>query len=149
MGLFDRVKKSFTQTSFTMKDVNNSNISINGDLVAGKNISVVNGKLFIDGKEIDKDILKELNITIIGDVEKLDVTYCNSLKINGNCFKVETVMGDVSIEGSVENVQSTSGDIVVSGNIKGNAKTTSGDIKADTIYGSANTVSGDVKYKAK
>lgn len=97
-------------------------------------LSIINGKYFVDGKEVKdwneftKD-QKTINISIEGNVDKLTVDCCETVTITGNCGKVKTTSGDIEIGGNVDgDVESVSGDIEC-GNISGDAKTVSGNIR--------------------
>ena len=112
-------------------------IVINGKRFQIKgNLSIINGRYFVDGKEVKdwseftKD-QKVINITIEGDVQKLDVDCCETVHINGNCGKVKT----------------TSGDSEVGGNVDGDVQTVSGDIDCGNVGGDASTVSGNIRRK--
>ena len=95
------------------------------------NISVVNDKVYVNGKLItDENSSKKINIVINGSVNGDIKTDCGDIKISGNC----------------NNVQSTSGDIECR-DINGNVQTTSGDIKCNTIHGNVKTVSGDISTR--
>jgi len=149
MGILSSINKviSFTRFKSIIKDVSNSHISINGDsIITGKNMSIINDDIYIDGVKINVKDLKEINVTIIGDVEKLDIAACKSITINGNCNKIDTISGNVKVEGYVKDkVGTTSGNINVRGNIGGNVDTISGDVTASTIMGKCSTMSGDIK----
>lgn len=107
-----------------------SSIIINGKSYNGNNITIKNGDIIIDGNNIEIDS-KNINIIVNGDIDKLDITSCNSLEIKGDVNSIKTTSGDINC-----------------GNIKGDVNTISGDIKVDgNIYGNTKTVSGDIKYK--
>lgn len=98
------------------------------------NLSIINGKYYVDGKEVKdwseftKD-QKEISITIEGNVNKLDVDCCDMIHVNGNVGKVKATSGDIEIEGNVDgDVQTVSGDICC-GNVGGDASTVSGNIR--------------------
>ena len=98
-------------------------------------LTVINGKFFVDGKEvtdwesITKD-QKHIDIKVEGDIDRLQVDNCDSVTITGNCNRVKTVSGDVEIGGDVDgDVESVSGDIDISGNVSGDVKTVSGNIR--------------------
>ena len=108
----------------------NNTIVVNGVTYHGNSVSVVNGRVFVDGVEKktgDGAMQVQLSIKIEGDVELL-----------------ETAAGDVEVSGSVGNVKSTSGDVTC-GDVSGNVVTVSGDVKAGSIGGSVTTVSGDIR----
>lgn len=100
--------------------------------VSGSNISVINGRVFVDGKEYtdeDKNV-KYKDITIV---------------VNGSPEVVRNESGNIIVRGDVKgNVGAASGDIEISGNVGGNVSTLSGDVRAKSIYGQVSTVSGDV-----
>ncbi len=118
-----------------------NSISISG----GKNVSINNGKVFIDGKNVTPDS-KEINIQITGDVENLSVDICNKISVQGSVNNLKNSSGDIDINGNIGSIESTSGDIEISGNVSGNIKSTSGDIKCGNISGSVSTNSGDIKH---
>lgn len=72
----------------------NGSITINGkkiDNASGSNIQIKNGKVIVDGVDINKDDdSKILNITIIGDVKNIDIDNCNEMNIEGNVEKIKT-----------------------------------------------------------
>lgn len=119
--------------SFLIKSM--SKIIINGKTHTYKgSLTVINGKFFVDGKEVtdwselEKD-QQHIDIKIEGDVERIQVDTCDTISITGNCNRVKTVSGDVEIGGDVDgDVESVSGDINC-GNVSGDVKTVSGDIR--------------------
>lgn len=102
---------------------------VGGDLVIGGNIQVSNGKVIIDGKDVTPDS-KTINISIEGDVSKLDVDVCNKIDIKGNVKDTYTMSGDIKC-----------------GNVEGNVETVSGDVDCGNVSGAIKTVSGDVTYR--
>lgn len=109
-----------------------------------KSVVIKNGRVWIDGQEVGA-AEKVINVNITGDVDKIDVDYCNQLTVTGNCNSLSTVSGDVKVEGDIaKNVETTSGDVRAR-EIGGNVKTISGDVVASKINGSVNTVSGDIE----
>lgn len=106
-------------------------VTINGRMIANKgNISISNGKIVIDGVDVTPDA-KEINITVNGNVEKLEVDACDK----------------VHIVGKVDNVKTMSGDVDIEGDISGNISTMSGDVDCYNVGGSISTMSGNVKHK--
>ena len=49
--------------------------------IKGNNVSIINNKIFVDGKEIGTEE-KEINIIVEGNLDKLEVDCCNSIKVN-------------------------------------------------------------------
>jgi len=111
-------------------------ISINGKTIQVNRgtISIIDGKVLIGGKDISdlKEIEeKEINITIEGSVEKLEIDYCAKVQVNGNA----------------QNVKTASGDVNVSGDVLGNIQTMSGDVDCGNVGGGVSTMSGDISHK--
>jgi hypothetical protein len=105
-------------------------ININGKIYQGNNISIVNGKVTIDGKDQTPDS-KEINITVNGNIDTLKVDVANKVFVVGQVNSVSTVSGDVD----------TSGDVL------GSISTVSGDVECGNVGGSITTVSGDIKHR--
>lgn len=111
-------------------------INVNGDVYYGNSVSIVNGKVFIDGveqtgKKGDKLAKsKKLEIHIHGDVEN-----------------VESEAGTIKAQ-TIHTASTQSGDIEADV-IKGNASTMSGDIEARVIEGNTETMSGDIIQKRR
>ena len=95
-----------------IKDTIMSNeININGKMYSGKNISVVNNVVTIDGK-VQSSKEEYLNIIVTGDITTL---YCTTVTVNGNVGEIDCTSlkcGDVT-----GNVDATN---VTCGNITGN-----------------------------
>ena len=95
--------------------------------IKGNNVSIINNKIFVDGKEIGTEE-KEINIIVEGNLDKLEVDCCNSIKVNGVTKDVEVSNGNITINGDVKgNVNNINGNIIAKV-INGNCKTKNGDI---------------------
>ncbi|ALF17318.1 MULTISPECIES: hypothetical protein [Fusobacterium] len=95
--------------------------------IKGNNVSIINNKIFVDGKEIGTEE-KEINIIVEGNLDKLEVDCCNSIKVNGVTKDVEVSNGNITISGDVKgNVNNINGNIIAKV-INGNCKTKNGDI---------------------
>ncbi|MEY4433354.1 MAG: Aeromonas phage phiA8-29 [Bacteroidota bacterium] len=106
-------------------------ISINGMTITGSgNITVLNGRVIVNGKDVTPEG-KEINITVTGNVEKLEVDACSKIAITGD----------------VQNVKTQSGDVDISGAVSGSIQTMSGDVDCGNVGGSISTMSGDVKNR--
>lgn len=106
-------------------------IRINGiTITGGRSITVTNGRVMIDGKDVTPDA-KDIRIEVAGNLERIEADACNSISVSGDAGLVS----------------STSGDISVGGNVGGSVSTVSGDIDCGAIAGSASTVSGDIKNR--
>lgn len=107
-----------------------SKITINGVTYSGNNVTVVNGKVIVDGNDYTPDS-KKIDIMVEGCINDLKVDCCDKIMVNG----------------AVGHIKSTSGDIEILGNVEGDVINTSGDVKCGNINGSVKTMSGDIKYR--
>jgi len=121
-------------------------------ITGAKTIVNKNGKTYVDGKllddlDINKMPEKEINITITGDIERLEVDYCERIQVNGSVKRINTTSGDVEVSGNVDgDVETVSGDVDIEGNVDGNVKTVSGDVECLDVSGSVSTMSGDITH---
>ena len=95
--------------------------------IKGNNVSIINNKIFVDGKEIETEE-KVINIIVEGNLDKLEVDCCNSIKVNG-------VTKDIEV---------SNGNIAISGDVKGNVNNINGNIIAKVINGNCKTINGDI-----
>ena len=67
-------------------------IIVNGKRIqcSGSNVSIINGRVIVDGKEIANEESREVYVTIEGDVNKIDCS--GSVTVNGN------VKGDIEMD---------------------------------------------------
>lgn len=130
--IIDKVKNAPTTT-----------IVVNGKSFSGRNVTVINGNVIVDGKKMEIPDSKEVKIEIHGDVGILDVD-----------------IGEVQVTGSVGNVTTDQGAVTVSGDVKGYVRVDQGNVechdifsdvqidmgnvKASTIHGSASTKMGNI-----
>ena len=92
------------------------------------NISVINGKIIVDGKDVTPDA-KEISIEVFGNVDRLQVDECQVVSIAGDAGKVSTMSGKVEVVGDVKGNVSTMSGKVVCGNVGGSVSTMSGKIE--------------------
>ena len=109
----------------------NGTVIIGGNIknssIEGNSVSIINNKIFVDGKEIETEE-KVINIIVEGNLDKLEIDCCNSIKINGVTKDIEVSNGNIAISGDVKgNVNNINGNIIAKV-INGNYKTTNGDI---------------------
>ncbi|MCK9445694.1 hypothetical protein M0Q50_02250 [bacterium] len=124
-----------------------ANITINGNNIVGRNITITNNKIIIDGKDVSPDS-KTIDIKIEGDIENFEVDYCNKIEIIGNTKDIRTSSGDVDITGNVTgNINTSSGDVDIAGDVQGSINTSSGDVDCYNVSGNVKTNSGDIKTK--
>ena len=109
----------------------NGTVIIGGNIknssIEGNSVSIINNKIFVDGKEIETEE-KVINIIVEGNLDKLEVDCCNSIKVNGVTKDIEVSNRNISINGDVKgNVNNINGNIIAKA-INGNCKTINGDI---------------------
>ena len=105
-----------------------STMVINGVSFMGNNIVITNGQVIIDGKQVTPDG-KEIHIQITGNVENLEIGYCDDFQMIGDAGSVKSGSGNIEIYGAVTgDVKAGSGNIHC-GNVGGSVKTGSGNIR--------------------
>lgn len=98
--------------------------------IKGGSIQIVNGKILTDGKAVEEINTDEkvINITIEGEVERLEVDYCNEITVNGDAKRVRANCGNVNIKGNVNgDVHANCGSITC-GNVEGDCHANMGSI---------------------
>lgn len=104
----------------------------------GESMTIINGKTYVNGKEVD---LAELankqedsnvyHIHIEGDVDKLEIDHCETISVNGNVRKIHTSYGSIEIKGDVD----------------GDVHTNMGDIECGNVDGDVHTNMGSISYR--
>lgn len=86
-------------------------IIVNGEeiITNGKNVSIINNKVVVDGKCIFNSLSSHNEIIIHGNCGNIDTT--GNITINGDCNDIDTT-GNVTIHGDVL------GDVDSTGNVK-------------------------------
>lgn len=92
-------------------------------------ITIIDGKITINGKLVDTGNDKEIYIHIDGPVDKLRVDSCE----------------EISIKGDVGDVNTQSGNVNIIGDVVRNVKTMSGNVDCQDVIGNVNTMSGNIK----
>lgn len=105
-------------------------VHINGKSYPGNNVTMTNGKVFIDGKEIiGEETENEILFKIQGNLESLEIE-SGSVEVSGDVGTLKITSGNVKVTGDVKgSVDLTSGNINVGGKIEGNASVSCGNIK--------------------
>lgn len=107
---------------------------INGQIVDGYNISIIDGKVYADGKHVSLKTLKTtpiINIKVNASVENI-TTVSGNVDVSSNVSKVNTKTGNVNVVGDViGNVITDTGSVIVQGDVQGIIKTSTGDIIAE------------------
>lgn len=113
--------------NFNMKT--GGRIVIDGREFTGNSISIVNGKVTVDGVAQEGQLVGDVKIDVHGDVVSMNAGSGN-VTISGSCGSVQTMSGDVEC-----------------GDVSGNIKTMSGDVTCGAIGGSVGTMSGDIRHR--
>ena len=114
--------------SIVTGNINGKSFTYNGS----GNLSIVNNKVYIDGKEFeDLDLIesKEIIINIDSNVSSLEVDNCSSINVSGEVGKINTTNGNISCSSISGNVKTVNGNVFSSGNILGKVKTVNGNIQ--------------------
>ena len=102
-------------------------VTINGKTIklpSNNNVSVINGKVFVDGKEVDTNDTDlnngcgTVNIVIEGNVDRIDCS--GSVEVKGNVSKGIDCGGGVEINGQVDGDIDCGGSVKIVGSHKGN-----------------------------
>jgi len=124
----------------------NKMIIVNSQSYNGRSVTIINGKVIVDGKDVTPDS-KEISIKVEGNLDSLSVDYANTIHVEGSVGSLNSVSGDVECNSVTGDVKTTSGDVDC-GPVGGNVQTVSGDVNSSgSISGSVKTVSGDIKNK--
>lgn len=120
--------------------------NINGNVqYSGKNIVIENDKIYIDGNLIKgSENDKVINIYVEGNVEGIDVTYCQNLIVDGDVGQIDCTSGTVKANTVKGKVKTTSGKVEITGNCEGDVETLSGAVKANNVAGKVKTMSGSI-----
>lgn len=128
---------------------NQNSININGKIIASNvsDITIKNGEVFIDGKQIPCES-KNITITVTGNVDNIS-SGSGKVHIHGAVLHdVKSGSGDVSIgEYVTGDVTTGSGDVRISKDLTGDVKTGSGDINCITYTGTFKSGSGRMRIK--
>lgn len=112
-----------------INNVSGASVSVNGEDFTGHQVTINNGKVFVDGVEKNSNLDGQINVTINGSVEGIEIEN-----------------GSVTVSGDAHHVKTMSGDVRCS-NVLGNVNTMSGDVICETVGGNASTMSGNIIKK--
>jgi len=101
-------------------------ITIDGRNFVGRNITIHNDKVIVDGVEQSGSLVGPVSVTVHGDVDRLE-TVSGNVEVSGACLGAKTVSGDIRCRDVAGNVSTISGNVTC-GRIGGSAKSMSGDI---------------------
>ena len=105
-------------------------VTIYGRTFSGRDVVIQNGKVVVDGKTQDGELVGDVSVVVHGDVEIL-----------------ENAGGSVTAQ-NIGSINTGSGDVRC-GNVSGAIRTGSGDVQCDNVSGSIRTGSGDVYHNTK
>lgn len=101
-----------------------ASISINGDVVVGRNIHISGKRVIVDGKDIGKDFTSPLEVRVLeGSINELHAdgsVNCNDVTGSiraGGSVNCDYVGGNVSAGGSV-NCDNVGGNVAAGGSIR-------------------------------
>lgn len=106
-------------------NVGKNRVVIDGREFRGRNISIENDRVIVDGVVQSGSLVGPVNVTVHGDAQRVEAS--GEVHVRGNCGDVQTVSGDVRTD-----------------RISGGVSTVSGDVHAKVIHGSVSSVSGDI-----
>jgi hypothetical protein len=107
----------------------NGKTTINGKTYSGSNISVRNGRVIVDGKEVDKIAVgQDVRVSVSGSVDSISLE-------NGT---IECV--------SAKDIQTTNGDIKIAGSVDGDVTCKNGNISCGNVSGSVTNKNGNIKH---
>ena len=101
----------------------------NNNVVAGRNIQIKDGRVFVDGQEVNTEG-GPIILQVEGDVERIEADVVSSIEVSGQAGSVATQAGDVHC-----------------GDVSGGVSTMSGDVKCGAVGGGVSTMSGDVHHR--
>lgn len=130
-------------SKLVMNNIKSGSCTVNGKTYQGNSISIIDGKVIVDGKVQDEINVPKIEVTVNGDVGEIhnssgDVTA-------QNVGEVTTTSGNVKCKEVSGSVKTTSGDVEC-GNVSKSVSTTSGDVECGKVRGSATTMSGDISH---
>jgi hypothetical protein len=94
-------------------------------ITSTKEIRIEDDSIYINGDKIKIEANdSKINITIIGNIENLNINRCNNFKVEGN---IKTVLFPIICDSLVGNIEKVNGTTVI-GNINGNITKVNGNI---------------------
>lgn len=121
MGLFDRKTRVSSSSS-------SATVVINGRSYSGRTVEIRHNKVFVDGKEADTEGIKNVIITVTGDLGSLHADNCEHVVVHGQVGSVKTMSGNVQCEAVAGDVETMSGNITC-GAVAGGVQTMTGSIR--------------------
>lgn len=132
MKMMNKLFTTIALLSFSATSVAGmARITINGVTYEGENLIInhTGSHVQIDNQIISIDN-RDINISVSGDLNVLEVSSANTIEIIGNAGEVNTASGNIQVD-----------------KVLGNANSASGSIYANDIKGNVSTISGSVNYR--
>lgn len=111
-----------------IRNADMNDVIIDGRKFNGRKVTIINGKVIVDGVTQDGELVGEVNITVHGDVTHID-NDCGKVTCN-SAVDIQTMAGDVEC-----------------GDVTGSVSTMSGDVNCQAVGGSVSTMSGNIRHK--
>ena len=104
-------------------------IVINNMNFRGNNVTISNGKIIIDGKDVTGEFPEEksIKINVEGNLNSLNVDNCDYVEVGGDVEQLECRNGNVSCKNVKGSVHNRNGNILC-GDVKGNVSNRNGTI---------------------
>lgn len=103
-----------------INNIRGASVSVNGEDFTGHHITINNGKVIVDGVEKNSNLDGQINVTINGSVEGVEIEN-GSVTVSGDAHYVKTMSGDVHCSNVLGNVNTMSGDVICE-TVGGNAR---------------------------
>lgn len=120
-----------------------STIVVNGQQFSGRSVNVVNGKVIVDGKQVDVPDSKEIHITVEGDLGNLQLD-SGSVTVTGHAGDVTVGQGSVHVGMDVKGKIKVDQGKVDCQDVFANVSVDMGNVKAREIHGNATTKMGNI-----
>ena len=108
-------------------NIRSGHVVVNGKRYQGRNVTIINGRVTIDGVTQDGELTGDINVVVNGDVDSIE-NECGSVTAQ-NVGSINTQSGDVRC-----------------GDVSGSIQTMSGDVTCKAVKGSVRTMSGDIRH---
>lgn len=120
-----------------------NSISVNGKSFSGRNVTIINGKVIVDGKTVDMPDAKEIIVNIEGDLGSLQLD-AGTVNVTGHAGDVHVGQGTAKVEMDVKGEVRVDQGKLECNDIFADVRVDMGNIKASTIHGNATTKMGNI-----
>jgi hypothetical protein len=104
-------------------------IIIGNNNIQGRNITIINGVVVVDGKQIDLPENEKVINIYAESIDRIEVDSCNEVIVKGNSGSILVSQGNVSVGGNVDGDINVSQGNVYCGNIGGDVSVSIGNIR--------------------